>query len=167
MAKKPARTVKIPPAPDFVKKSQKAPAPKKKRGKHDALMAVKPKRERAKDTPRSRARRARIQAITARTRAAQKEINDFIADADTSDLDHLPVMIETGPPRTSGSWRNPRDPVARGGDETDEIERGIDRQRGRRDPLDVARARIKEIAEERRLKRASVASTSPAPSPSF
>jgi hypothetical protein len=94
------------------KKTAKAP-------KNQPLMAMKPSRTKIRDTAASRARRARIHAITARTRAGQQAIDALIADADTSDLDHLRVMTKSGPRRAKGSWRNSPDRLAEpeGGDD--------------------------------------------------
>lgn len=103
----------MPKKPSSKKPPKKIPpptlAPKKAaKKKHEAMMPVRPSRGKIKDTPGMIARRARIQVVRDRTKAAKLEIDELAAGADLQDLVGIPVVRQTGRRRAvTTSWRNP------------------------------------------------------------
>lgn len=75
---------------------------KPKSPKNTPIMPVKPRKKALPKTPTMIARSARIAAIRARTTAGLAELEALRQGADTSDLDHLPVMVPSGPRRANG-----------------------------------------------------------------
>lgn len=82
------------------------PRRKKIKRRKDAPVIV-PKKRRPMGRP-DPVRRARILAITARTKAARAELDALIAGAPKMpEIDHLPVMVRdpAAPPRSKKNWR--------------------------------------------------------------